>query len=116
MGDNPELERAEAELAERRRREKEPRPEAKWSDYAIFSAMVMQFLAALIWVAFFLGMLVYMLCEGRVSRLFVWRLCSLPAAIASFGIGCALDRVLDLTSPVRLRPPNGPEEEPVARA
>jgi hypothetical protein len=111
MGDNPELERAEAELAERLRREKEARPEATWSDYAIFFAMVMQFLAALIWLAFFVGMLAYMLCEGRVSRWFVWWLCSLPAAIASFGIGCALDRVLDLTSPW-LRLPGKAKEEP----
>ena len=120
MEDNPELERAEAELQERLRREKEARgrgAHARWTDHAIFFAAAIHFITGVGWMGFFLFASLFLLLDGASrSKLFIPWLCALPAAAVSFGIACALDRVLDLTSPVRLRRPSEPEEEPVESA
>jgi hypothetical protein len=118
MEDNPELERAEVELAERVRREREAerrRPHAQWTDYAIFFAAALYFITAVGWVGFFLLALPFMLLDNA-TRLFIPWLCALPGAGVSLGIACALDRVLDLTSPVRLRQSDEPKSEPAGPA
>ena len=104
---NPELERAEAELQESFRKEREAqsrRPHAKWTDHIIFFAAMMHFTAAVAWAGVFLLAPVFMASGQRNSSFIVIWILSIPSALVSLGVACALERVLDLTSPLRLKP------------
>ncbi len=124
MEHNPELEKAEAELQESFRREKEANDRqlyARYKDFAILFAAGVHFLAFLFWTLFFVvgPFMVFLagpsLLKGPIqsSKLFILWLLSLPSALTSLGIAIALERVLDLTSPLKLKPPEHPDPEPV---
>lgn len=98
---NPELERAEAELQERFRRERKERkhqPHATWSDHVISFSAVIHFVASLIWIGLFLIAPVFLYHNRNSAALIGAWVCSLPAGVASMGIALALVRVLDLTT------------------
>jgi hypothetical protein len=114
MDYNPELEKAEAELQEQFRREgKTGSPHAKWTDAVIFFAAAMHFLAAVILVLMFLALPVFMVgIRGAGRLLFVW-IGSLPSAGVSLGVACALERVVNPTSPAPAGDPNNMPPMPV---
>jgi hypothetical protein len=113
---NPELEKAEAELQERFRGEKAAQdrgPGGKWKDNIIFIAAVVQFLHAMLWfVIFLIAPFVFLVNSKHAATLFIVWILSLPIALTGLGTSIALSRVLDLTSPLRLKPPESPDSEP----
>lgn len=115
MEHNPELEKAEAELQEQSRREREakeaakkasPRVKLKWTDKAIIFTVVMYCLGVASWVASFFICLDLLISTRHPSNgLLVLWLCSLPSAIMCVGHVCVFVRVLDLTGAFLMKPP-----------
>jgi len=95
----PELEKAERQLQETLREEREThaqRPKLTCADNVIALAAILHFLAAAGWAVTFVvltGLRLY----GKTMPVWAW-LCSLPAAAGLAGVALALVRVLELTS------------------
>jgi len=101
MEHNPELEKAEAELQEELRKERETRKcrgrvPGAWTDNAIGVAAILHFVAAVGWMMAFVAVTVLWVSGMKVPN-WLW-VCSLPAAVASLGVALALVRVLELTA------------------
>jgi hypothetical protein len=112
MESNAELEKAEAQLREDFREEKHTREQRRrlswtWTDNIIAVAAILHFVAAAVWAAVF-AVLTLLRISGKEVPGWAWA-CSLPASIASLGVGLALVRVLDLTA---RRPDRATEADP----
>ena len=101
MEHNPELEKAEADLQEYLRREREERksrPHATLGDHMISLAAVVNFVGAVVGISIFFIAPLMMRGRGNHDTLWVVWLCSLPAAVASLGNGFAMIRISDVTA------------------
>jgi len=118
---NAELEKAEAQLREnfhdeRRTREQRRRLSWSWTDNIIGVAAILHFVVAAVWAAAF-AVLTLLRVSGKDVPGWAW-VSSLPAAIASLGVGLALVRVLDLTArrPARATEAAAGPDSPTARS